>query len=75
MALTEGMVEGGPEAQRGSAGAVRRMVLNGWGLKRRDVSARCRCLSESPPKLLQNSGCRPQEPMSVQDGVHGFPAG
>ena len=57
----------GPEARRGTAGAMRHI-----GLCRRDVSARCRCRNEDAHELLQKLGYRPDEPMSVQDGAQVF---
>ena len=64
MGLIARTLDGGPQARRGSVGAVRH-----FGLSRREVFACCRCQGEVTPKVLQNSGYRPDKPMSVQDGV------
>ena len=61
------MFHGGPEAQRGTAGAMRHVGPRGVA-----VLARCRYQSEATQELPQNSGYGLDEPIAVQDGVHGF---
>ncbi len=58
---------GGPEAQRGTPGAVRRA-----GPRDVEVFAQCRGESEATQELPQNSGYGLDKPIAVQAGVHGF---
>ena len=63
------MFDGGPEAQRGTAGAMRHArALDG------EVLAHCRCRSEATQELPQKSGYGLDEPIPVSDGIHGFSA-
>ena len=68
MELIGRLLYGGPGGPTRHGGAVRHI-----GLCRRDVSADWRRQSEVIQKLPQNSGYRPNKPMSVQDGLQVFP--
>ncbi len=61
------MFHGGPEAQRGTAGAMRHVGPRGVA-----VLARCRCQSGATQELPQNSDYGLDEPIPVSDGIHGF---
>ena len=60
------MFHGGPEAERGTPGAVRH------GGPRVEIFAHYRCQSEATQELPQNSGYGLDKPLAVQAGVHGF---
>ena len=61
------MFHAGPEAQRGTAGAMRHAGARGV-----EVFARCRCQSEVTQELPQNSDYGLDEPIRVCDGIHMF---
>ncbi len=61
------MFHGGPEAQRGTPGAVRHAGPRGV-----EVFAHCHRQSEATQELPQNSGYGLDEPLAVQAGVQGF---
>ncbi len=61
------MFHAGPEAQRGTAGAMRHAGARGV-----EVFAHCRCQSEATQELPQNSGYGLDEAIRVLDGIHGF---
>ena len=61
------LFHGGPEARRGTAGAMRHVGARGV-----EVLADCRSQSEATQELPQNSSYGLDEPIAVQAGVHGF---
>ncbi len=61
------MFHGGPEAQRGTAGAMRHAGVRGL-----EVFAQCRCQREATQKLPQNPRYGLDEPTPVSDGIHVF---
>ena len=70
MGLIARVLDGGPEALRGRAGAARHV-----GLSRLDGFARRRCGGEVIPKSLQESGYPADKLVAAQDGFQVFSFG